>query len=287
MLRDEIHHVVLTVLVRPSHSRSLHTVIIEELGGACRGVDGVALLGQLLGRLKQTYLTLGTTRRDEHGILRNRITRGNQRVEHSLVEVIAQTAYLTRRAHIHTQNGIGILQTCERELRGLHTDAIDIELALFGLLIRCIEHDLRGSLDEVALQDLRYEGERTGCTEVALDDLHFAVLGQELDIERTADVQFGSDLMSNLLDLTDGGEINVLCGEYHRGIARVHTGILNVLRDGILDHLSLIGHGIELNLLRFGHELRYHHGELLRNLGSHIEETMQLLFIVADVHGSA
>ena len=63
----------------------------------------------------------------------------------------------------------------------------------------------------------------------------------------------------------------------------MHTGILDVLGDGILDHLALVGHGIELNLLGLSHELGHHYGELLRHLGGHREEAVQLLVVVA--HG--
>ena len=65
------------------------------------------------------------------------------------------------------------------------------------------------------------------------------------------------------------------------------TCILDVLGDGILYHLALVGYGIELDFLGLCHELRYHHGELLGDLGGHVEETMQLFFIVAHVHGGA
>ena len=60
-----------------------------------------------------------------------------------------------------------------------------------------------------------------------------------------------------------------------------------MLGNSILDDFTFIGNGIELDFLGLGHELRYHYRELLRHLGSHVEETMQFLFIVADVHGSA
>ena len=59
-----------------------------------------------------------------------------------------------------------------------------------------------------------------------------------------------------------------------------------MLRDSVLDHLALIGNGVELNLLGLRHKLRYHYGELLRHLCGHAEETVQLLIIVAHVHRS-
>ena len=59
-----------------------------------------------------------------------------------------------------------------------------------------------------------------------------------------------------------------------------------MFRDGIFHHLTLVGNGIKLNLLGILHELRHHYGEFLRHLGSHIQEAVQLLIIIANVHGS-
>ena len=64
------------------------------------------------------------------------------------------------------------------------------------------------------------------------------------------------------------------------------TSILDVLGDGVLDDLTLIGNGVELNLLGLGHELGNHYGELLGYLCGHVQEAMQLFFVVADVHRS-
>ena len=113
------------------------------------------------------------------------ISCGNQGVQHSLVQVVAQAANLTGRTHVNAQYGVGILQTCKRELAGLYANAVDIELRLVWARVGGIQHNLRSCLDEVALQNLRYEGERTRCTQVTLDNLHLAVLCQELYVERT------------------------------------------------------------------------------------------------------
>ena len=92
--------------------------------------------------------------------------------------------------------------------------------------------------------------------------------------------------MGNLLNLTDSREIDVLCREHHRCITRVNTGILYVLRDGVLNHLTLVGYGVELYLLGLSHELRHHHGEFLGYLCSHIQEAMQFFLVIAYVHRS-
>ena len=55
-------------------------------------------------------------------------------------------------------------------------------------------HDLPGGeVDEIDLEDLGHEGEAPGGPEVALDDLHLVVLGNELDVEGTGDVEGAGD----------------------------------------------------------------------------------------------
>ena len=77
------------------------------------------------------------------------------------------------------------MQSGKRELRGFHADAVDVELRLVRARIGRVEHDFRGGFDEIALQNLRHEGERARGAKVALDDLQLAVLGEELDVERS------------------------------------------------------------------------------------------------------
>ena len=67
----------------------------------------------------------------------------------------------------------------------------------------------------------------------------------------------------------------------------MHSGILDMLRDGIFNHLTLIGYGVKLNLLGLLHKLRHHYGELLAHLSCHGEETLQLVVAMAYVHRSS
>ena len=63
---NHVHHVVLTIFVRPADRRCLHPVLVEELGCAVCSVDVETLLDKLLCGFQQSNLTLGCTRRDEH-----------------------------------------------------------------------------------------------------------------------------------------------------------------------------------------------------------------------------
>ena len=147
------------------------------------------------------------------------------------------------------------MQTGEGELAGLHTNPVDIVSRLVGLGVRSVKHNLCSSLDEVALQHLADEGERTGSAEVALDNLHLVITRQELNVERSGDVQFLSNLTADLLDAASCCEVDLLGREHQRGVARVYTGKLNVLGDGIFYNLTVLCHGVKLDFLGILQEL--------------------------------
>ena len=105
-----------------------------------------------------------------------------------------------------------------------------------------------------------------------------------MDIERTADIQLFSDLAADLLDSASRLEVDLLGREYERCVARMDTCKLDVLRNCVLDNLTVLRHSVELDLLGILQELRNHNGILLRNLGSSSQESFELLLIVADVH---
>ena len=67
----------------------------------------------------------------------------------------------------------------------------------------------------------------------------------------------------------------------------MNSGILDMFGYGILYHFSLVGYGIKLYLLRVLHELRHHNREVLAHLGCHLEESLQFVEAVANVHGGS
>ena len=67
-----------------------------------------------------------------------------------------------------------------------------------------IEQDAGRSIEEVALQHLRHEGETAGSPEVTLHDLNLISLSQILDIERTGNVQLTGNAATDFLDGTHG-----------------------------------------------------------------------------------
>ena len=79
-------------------------------------------------------------------------------------------------------------------MRSLDTDTVDVKFTTVRSLIRSVQHNLRSGLNKVALQNLRHKWEGAAGTKIALDDLHLAVLCEELNVERTADVEFLGNL---------------------------------------------------------------------------------------------
>ncbi len=50
---------------------------------------------------------------EQHGAMRYAHAHGEQSLEHSLIGVVAQTAYFAGRSHIDTKHGVGTTQTRE------------------------------------------------------------------------------------------------------------------------------------------------------------------------------
>ena len=65
------------------------------------------------------------------------------------------------------------------------------------------------------------------------------------------------------------------------------TGKLDVLGDGVGHDLAVAGHGVHLDFLGVLDKLRHHDGMVLADVGSQLEEALELIIVGADIHGSA
>ena len=128
------------------------------------------MLYEHLRRVEHLGFLLGTTRRKEQSVLRNRLAHREHTLDESLIGIVAEATYLSRRAHVHTQHGVGLLQSVERELAGLDAHVVEVEEILVGLLHRYTQHHLRGEVDKVDLEHFAHKWEGTAGSEVALDD---------------------------------------------------------------------------------------------------------------------
>ena len=226
------------------------------------------------------------TRRKENLLRRNRISYRKNRLQERLVEIVTDTSHLTGRRHIHAQHRVSLLKTCKRELRWLHTYVIQVERTLLRSCRMLAEHNLRSEFYEVNLQHLRHEWKTTWSTQVALYDLNLVLLSEELDIERTGNLKRTGNLAGNLLDPSYSLHIKFLRRELDSGITGVHASILDMLRNGISENLTLIRYSIELDFLTPVHEFTDDHRMLLRYIWRKRKEPSELFLIVANVHGS-
>ena len=168
------------------------------------------MLNQHLGSIKQIYLLLGRTCRKQDVLGWNTMTHRKHTLQKCGRCIVAQATYLTGTAHVHTQYRVCLLQTVEAELRCLDTYIIEIEEVLVWLLYWQTEHYAGSQLDEVDLQYLAHEWERTAGTQVTLDNENIIVTSHELDVERTVDVQLLGNLTTNSLYTTNCLNIQLL-----------------------------------------------------------------------------
>jgi len=63
-------------------------------------------------------------------------------------------------------------------------------------------------------------------------------------------VESGGDLRCDGLHLAHGLHVELLRGQHQGGVPAVHTRILHMLRDSVVQDAALLGHGVELDLLR-------------------------------------
>ncbi|KAH0294696.1 carbamoyl-phosphate synth, partial [Aureobasidium sp. EXF-3399] len=185
-----------------------NTVLLEEVGSTGSGVQVVAKLVELLDRRQQLLLVLVSSDRQEDVLLGKTEASGDEGLHISLVLGTTKASNLTIWGH----GGRGVLLEGEAS------------------------HSLGGQLDQVNTSDLGNEGERSRGSDVALNDLDIVVLGDELNVVRTGDVESLTNLLSSLFNTPDGLGIQVLRGLDQGSVTRVNTSVLNVLRDEVTDH---------------------------------------------------
>ena len=110
---NHCHHVfpVAILLVRPCHSSCFYSVFVKELCRAFTCAYCVALADESAGSIEHGYLLLCSTRGNHDSLVLRRylVAGSNKRVQQSLLVGVAHTSHLASRAHIHTQNWVGIL----------------------------------------------------------------------------------------------------------------------------------------------------------------------------------
>ena len=155
----------------------------------------------------------------------DQITQGTKAgiTEHTLQKscrcIVAQATYLARTAHVHTQYWVGLLKAVEAELAGLDTHIVEVEEVLVWLLYWQTEHHAGSQLDEVDLQHLTNEWERTAGTKVTLDNENIIVASHKLNVERSVDMKFLGNLTAYSLHTANSLHIQLLRRELDGSIA--------------------------------------------------------------------
>ena len=206
------------------------------------------------------------------------------------MHVVSERGDLAGAGHLDAQVRVGAGQTRPGELGHLDRDIVALLGHEVGGRRHVLVHDgTRRDVDKVYAKHLAHEGERATGTQVALDHLEvrFAVrvfLADDLHVERSTDVECLAHARGNVLD---AGHVDVADRERRedqRGIARVHTGVLDVLRHGVHDELALVRHGIHVDLLRIGNKLGEHHRVVRVHLGGGGQVVLKRGLVPNDVH---
>jgi len=287
MFRNHLHHIVFCIrtFIRPEHRSSGDAVRVQEGSRTSCSIDVVSFLVKHLAGIQQIDFRLGSAGREQNGLFRNLVTGCNQGIQQCFIEVVSQATYFTGRWHVYSQYWVGILQAGEWELRSFYPNPVNVERQFVRTYVRSIQHDAGSRFDKVALQYFWYKREATWSTQVTFDYLHIVVLSQELDVERTGDIEFFGNLSADFLNLAGSSKIDVLCREDKCRITRVYTGKFDVFWNSIFHDFTVLCHSIEFYFLGFLHELWYNYRIFFWYLAGHLQEAFQFFLVVAYVHG--
>lgn len=192
-----------------------------------------------------------------------------------------------------TEVRISTSQSSPRELRNLDRDVVSLLGHEVDRSRNVLTNDRGGrDIDKVDTEDLGNEGERTRGTEVALDDLENRFLSRDrlandLHVERTRDLERLGDFLSDdletrhvVFDEREGRKDN-------RGVSRVNSGVLDVFRNGVDEEFTLVGDGVDIDLLGLVDELGDDGRVLGRDFGSGGEGVFESRLVPDNVHGGA
>ena len=104
------------------------------------------------------------------------------------------------------------------------------------------------------VERLADKGKGARHTQIALDHLQVIVLGDQLQIERSVDVERLANRRRDHLYLGHGLVVDDGRRDQRR-VARMHARILHVARDGQAQNLAVLGHGVDVDLFGVQYEL--------------------------------
>ena len=132
------------------------------------------------------------THRDEDGvvILWNVEVACDQGVDERVLEGLTETGHFSGRNHLDPGDRVGLIQPCEGELWSFHSDSLRNSFArLYGPVGYC----LSSQIHQVRPNCLGHEWHASRGSKVAFDNQGLSFLDEELDVERTLDIEASSD----------------------------------------------------------------------------------------------
>mmetsp|Transcript_57622 Transcript_57622/g.137254 ORF Transcript_57622/g.137254 Transcript_57622/m.137254 type:complete len:263 (+) Transcript_57622:876-1664(+) len=147
-------------------------------------------------------------------------------------------------------------------------------------------HNASRELDEIDIVGLGNERHGSGCPKVALDNLHFILFADELNVEGPRDLQGSAEFLRDALHLAMGLYEEALGGQEQSGIPTVDPGVLNMLCNGIVHKVSGLANPIHLDLLRPSDVLRDHNRVVSAYHGSCLQEQVQVSVVGDHTHSS-
>ena len=218
-LREYAREHRIALVRRPEHPHRRYIVFVEVTAGAAGRIEFISVLHQQTAGVEQVGLLKCVAGGYEHPLGRHVVAHGYHRSDKGLVEAVAEAAHLACGSHIHAQQRVGLLQTGEGELAGLHAHVAQVEGIAVRLLRMESEHSVCSKFYQVDLEHLGYEREAAGSPEVAFDDLYVVLLGEELYVERSGDMQFGGDARCHLFDAAHRLDVEFLGREDYGRVA--------------------------------------------------------------------
>mmetsp|Transcript_72066 Transcript_72066/g.203447 ORF Transcript_72066/g.203447 Transcript_72066/m.203447 type:complete len:1095 (-) Transcript_72066:280-3564(-) len=257
---------------------------LQELQGGLGGIELETHVDQHAGVLDKLGLLLRGADGDQDVLRRQLEAGGDHSLQEGLVLILAEASDLTSGLHLHTQPGVRVLQAAEGEDRHLGRDEIHVDGLDHDGALRDAQHDPRRNADEVDVVRLGDEGQGAGCSQVALDDHDLVLLAHELDVEGAGNVQCPADFLADALHAAVRLHEELLCGQEQRRISAVHTCVLHVLCDRIVDNLAIRADGVQLDLLSARDVLRDDDGVITAHNGRVPQESLELLVRVDHTH---
>ncbi|GKT75685.1 hypothetical protein ColTof4_08108 [Colletotrichum tofieldiae] len=251
-------------------------------GGEVVDNGGEPLLVQLAAE-EETFAGL------RHAEVHGRLQRGPV----GLNKVLAKAGNLTCGGHLDAEEGVGAGETGPGELGHLGSEVVTLDGHEVDRLRDLLANEsLGGNVDEVGAEDLAHEGERTGGTKVALDDLQrrltaLRVVGlDDLHVEGTGDTPGLRNPLSDILDTVHGGLVEVRRGQDKSGVTGVDTSLLDVLTNSMEDQVAVRSNTVNIDLLGTLNELADDDRVVGRHVGGGLKLLLQVLLTVNDSHGS-